>query len=140
MPQETFCLWRQGLANFISVICHVSGERNVWSDMLTRWAEQNMNYLKSFTVAGMKEMMITSISPELDENIDCSRECEIRGIQQVEVKPSPYTFGPGKPIIIVGHIWIPPQVPSMQLRILFAANFGIRGHSGIQHIKHNLSN
>ncbi len=50
--------WAIKLSAFRYVIEHVPGERNVWADMLTRWAVAPKNSTSPKKIASLKSVMV----------------------------------------------------------------------------------
>ena len=59
--------WALKLSGFHYVVEHIAGERNVWADMLTRWAVQPRNKV---SVLSLKSVMYAPINSGLDPELD----------------------------------------------------------------------
>lgn len=59
--------WALRLSSYSYVIEHISGDKNVWADMLTRWAAPPPQAISSLRI---KYMILAPISPHLDTTYD----------------------------------------------------------------------
>ena len=56
--------WALKLSEFRYVVEHFPGERNIWADMLTRWAVKPRN--KVSAILPINALLLAPISPSLD--------------------------------------------------------------------------
>lgn len=124
--------WALKLSAFRYVIEHVTGERNVWADMLTRWAVSPKHKVNAKQLPSIKSLIVAPISPGLNAHCDWPSRAEIKEAQRradskpgVSFRQTQGLWSSGR-----GATWIPPNEQSLKLRILIAAHTGIGGHRG----------
>lgn len=64
-------LWSLKLSAFHYIIEHVPGEKNVWADMLSRWAVELMKSVASSNAGRVSALMVAPIKPRIDKALDC---------------------------------------------------------------------
>lgn len=136
MPRHTaskLMRWALRMNEFRYIIQHLPGERNVWADMLTRWAVQTNNQIKPSTIVSVKSLMVAPINPSLHREYDWPTLIEIEKSQKKSgTKPSNrfkiknQVYRDNR-----GVIWIPNDDDSLKLRIIIAAHTGSCGHRAI---------
>ena len=125
--------WALKLSGFRYVIEHLAGERNVWADMLSRWAVRANRKICAIRVMSL---LLAPITPSLDEILDWPTRADIgRSQRSGQQKRRPVRFKRQEGIfqdekVVFG---IPEEDPLMQLRII--ATIRPRIHSGSDHSK-----
>ena len=122
--------WALKLSAFRYVVEHISGERNVWADMLTRWAVKPRD--KVGIGYHVKALMYAPITLSLDEELDWPVRDEIINSQELAQEEPPKSFrktGNGW-VDDENRMWIPSSDDKLKLRILIAAHAGYGGHRG----------
>lgn len=124
--------WALKLSAFRYVVEHIPGERNVWADMLTRWAVRPSNAIKSVPSSlRLKSLMVAPINPGLDSKLDWPTMKEIAASQNRSNTEPPRNFKNIDGILKNGNvIWIPSKDAQMKIRILIAGHTGMAGHRG----------
>lgn len=124
--------WALKRSAFRYVIEHVSGQRNVWADMLTHWAITPKHKVQAPRLPALKSMMVARISTGLNAKCDWPTSSDIELSQQrAKEKPGKsFRKTHGVWSNLRGADWIPPKDQALQLRILIAAHTGIGGHRG----------
>jgi len=123
--------WALKLSGYRYVIDHLSGERNVWADILTRWAVKPRVGVKS---AKLSKLMLAPITPSSSQKFDWPTRTDIESIQQASKDhvPNRFELVDGLFQDSEGIVWIPYRgADPLKLRILIAAHTGIGGHGGI---------
>ena len=134
MPRHTatkLMRWALKLSAYRYVVEHLAGERNVWADMLTRWAVKTPDAVKAKTVAA-KVMLLSPIQPGTDKAFDMPTEQDLREAQRKakEKAPKDCKIVDGLWKTTKGAVWIPDGDNVMKLRVLIAAHTGPAGHRG----------
>lgn len=122
--------WALKLSGYRYVIEHLSGKRNVWADMLTRWAAAPSTTTRKSRIC---RLMVAPITPSLSEELDWPSREDITNAQRTSSAPRPSGFEQAGDIVQDrrGVIWIPPDAdPVLKLRILIAGHTGLGGHRG----------
>ena len=125
--------WAVKLSTFRYVIEHLAGDRNVWADMLTRWAVQERNIVRVSKLQTLKSLMLAPISPHLDAKLDWPRREDIMKAQAKTTEVPDKAFRNQNNFLFInekGIVWIPDEAQLLKLRILIAAPTGIGGHRG----------
>ena len=121
--------WALKLSAFSYTITHISGESNVWADMLTRWTKQPL-----MATSGINQLYTTpnNISFGAREPISWPDAAEIKNAQSEYANESTnmmYNDKDGmKRFRRSNAIWIPDRATSLQLRLLIISHCGIGGH------------
>jgi len=123
--------WAIKLSAFRYIVEHLPGERNVWADMLTRWAVQPRTSVNAKRVAAIKSLILAPVNPSLDKTLDWPSLADIKASQKKSKEKPPRRFQESNGIIQYKDvIWIPSNDNSMKIRILVAAHTGLGGHRG----------
>ncbi len=122
--------WAIKLSAFRYVVEHLPGERNVWADMLTRWAVCPNSSINVKKVGRLKSLMMSPINPGLDPELDWPNLNEVISSQKNAQESPPASFQHTDEgwVNEEGAIWIPSSDESLKLRILIAAHTGHGGH------------
>jgi len=113
------------------VIEQLSGERNIWADILTRWAVSPCARAKRLRVASL---FLARISPSLSEEFDSLRRAELVACQKTagEIPPAKFKTVDGLYQDRAGVFWIPTKASNlMKLQIPISSHTGVGGHRGI---------
>jgi len=124
--------WALRLSGYRYVIEHLPGDRNVWADILTRWAVKPKTCVRALSLA---RLMVAPITPSNSEEFDWPKRSEIKSVQILSKKDAPNRFKEVNGILqdSNGVFWIPPDSEDMlKLRIIIACHTGIGGHRGIR--------
>ena len=129
--------WALRLSSYSYVIEHISGDKNVWADMLTRWAAPSNQTVCSMRI---KSMIFAPISPHLETTYDWPKMRDVRESQQASSEAAPRRFTQQNGLYIDSkHVyWIPSNDDQMKTRILVAGHAGIAGHRGISTTKEGI--
>ena len=122
--------WAIKLSAFRYVIEHMPGERNVWTDNLTRWAVEPARAVSPKGNVSLKALMIAPISPALDEKLEWPNPNDIIKSQALS-KCQPGTGFTKKRGLLTNDrdvVWIPEDDDTLKLRVLIEAHTGIGGH------------
>eukprot|EP00737_Agarophyton_chilense_P004166 gb/GEZJ01005113.1/.p1 GENE.gb/GEZJ01005113.1/~~gb/GEZJ01005113.1/.p1 ORF type:complete len:487 (-),score=31.61 gb/GEZJ01005113.1/:1533-2993(-) len=116
--------WALKLSAFWHMIEHVSGEKNVWADMLTRWAVQSTRTVAPSRIGRISALMVTPISPSINEHFDWPTEKDIISSQTIHAAKAPKTLSEeNRPWRLAsGRIWIPETDHELRFRMLIAAH------------------
>lgn len=136
MPKHTaskLMRWALKMNEFRYVIHHLPGIRNVWADLLTRWAVQSKNTMRPHRTTHLKKLMLAPIRPGVDPEFDWPTLRDIETTQSnSKSKPSARFKWDGTLYKDnKGVIWIPTEDDALKLRIIIAAHNGPGGHRGI---------
>ena len=123
--------WAMKLSGLFYIIEHISGEDNVWADMLTRWASNPS--VKSLRVKVPKAL----VTPLINETFVWPTIAEVQKSQENHLQErhmSPLTRSSHDLLINAqGSVWIPfGHDGNLRLRIMIIAHTGSGGHRGIQ--------
>lgn len=131
--------WALKLSGFRYVIEHVSGDSNVWADMLTRWAVGPKSTTRPRT---LKILLLAPVSPSTDDSLDWPSYKELEESQQKSADEVPKRFK-----LIDGllqdtqHVvYLPRTDNSIKLRVMIAGHTGISGHRGYRTTQKNIGN
>ena len=135
MPRHTaskLMRWAMKLSAYRYVVEHLAGERNVWADMLTRWAVKPHADVQAATAAVKSLALVAPVNPGYDASYDQPDLKAIQNSQQdtKDTPPEGCTSVDGLWRSSKGALWIPDSDRSMKLRILIAAHTGVAGHRG----------
>ena len=129
--------WAIRLAEFNFTVEHIPGEKNVWADILTRWAAPGYSKFPARRLGALRVPLITEDKPELPslEVITESQEKypppESRSLEYS--KQAHATINAQKLKLWTtgkGQIYVPDEDEELQLRIMVAAHCGLGGHRG----------
>ena len=127
--------WAMALTMFTYEIEHVSGEDNVWGDLLSRWgaAEQVVNQ-----VARVRALAVVQrVSPLQEAEFEWSSAAEIARVQRQELESRPggdtlpdCQWSDDRQVFVVGGgaVWVPASAADLQLRLCVVAHAGACGH------------
>ena len=137
MPRHTaskLMRWAIKLSAFRYVVEHLPGDRNVWADMLTRWAVSPRKLISSSRTAKIKTLMMAPINPGLDPSMDWPSHKDIIESQKSTKEKPPASFKKTEKgwIDASGVNWIQSNDELLKLRIILAAHAGAGGHRGRQ--------
>ena len=122
--------WALKLSAFHYVVEHLPGERNVWADMLTRWAVSSNRSINAAKVIKAKSLMYAPINPGIDNTMDWPSFGDIVKSQSKtkELPASSFTNTEQGIKNEKGQLWIPKDDKELQMRIIIAAHTGQGGH------------
>ena len=122
--------WAIKLSAFRYIIEHLPGEKNVWADMLTRWAVAPKSTINSNRVAKLKSLMMAPINPGSNPELDWPSLEEIVKAQNSAKESPPPSFEQSDEgwVDATGVHWIPSGEDLLKLRIMVAAHTGHGGH------------
>lgn len=117
--------WALLLMGYQYEIYDISGEENVWADLLSRWGCT----LK--TICAIRQVA-PPMSPQLDETFEWPTSSAIIAAQKESTPPSGYTKSKEDSLWRdkKGRIWIPNEATDLQVRVCVVGHFGIAGHRG----------
>ena len=126
--------WAIKLSAFRYVVEHLPGERNVWADMLTRWAVYPKSSVCTDKVGRLKSLMMCPINPGLSEEFDWPTCKEIIASQTNAQESVPSSYRKKDEIWVneEGATWVPDCDELPKLRMLIAAHTGQGGHRSCQ--------
>lgn len=129
--------WALKLSAFRYIVEHIPGEKNVWADMLTRWAVKECSAIKPYKNSSLKALLVCPINPSLNSELDWpTRQCIMKSqFSSNEEPPKPFSEVDGVRQNEKGTVWIPSQDKELQLRILIAGHMGMAGHRGYRTTK-----
>lgn len=123
--------WALKLSAYRYVIEHIAGEKNVWADMLTRWALPSKRvYMAKRQTRGKKRVPLISpltkdfVWPNL-ESIGVAQQFFVSTKYQQEQE----LVRKGDLLYHRGRVWIPNR-DDLRERVLIVAHFGLSGHRG----------
>lgn len=123
--------WALKLSGYRYVIEHIEGERNVWADMLTRWAVKPRDRVK---VSKLGRLMYAPITPSSQDQYDWPNRRALQESQERsrEEPNRDIRFKDGLLRSDAGVVWIPQKDRELKIRLLVAAHTGVGGHRGIR--------
>lgn len=130
--------WALKLSSYRYVIEHRPGSRNVWADILTRWAVRSTDRVRS---AKLAKLLYAPIAQQpLDDNLDWPNRKDIFQSQlRSKKKPSPrFKRRDGIMMDPCDVVWIPQDDDVLKLRILIASHAGRSGHRDVDSTKLSL--
>lgn len=132
--------WALKLNEFRFVIEHVSGDENIWADILTRWAVQPRNEIYISSRQALKSVMLAPLNPALHKDLDWPKKIDIKESQRKyrKFKPIDGNLESGIWRTKDGKVWIPKKDRKIILRLLIAGHTGRSGHRGIEPTLENL--
>ena len=68
-------IWAIRFSAFNYIIEHISGELNIWADMLSRWANREQMKMQATNI-GVQKIMMAPISPSFSENFQWPKPAE----------------------------------------------------------------
>lgn len=127
--------WALKLSSFQYVIEHLSGEENVWADLLSRWANGPAAVVDS-RVVNLSTLLLAPVSPAEDDEFDMPAIGELKRVQGKSKVPRQMRADTEGDLFkdSAGRIWIPDDADVMKLRLMIAghcAGFGV-GHRGAE--------
>lgn len=128
-------IWALTLAAFQYTIGHISGDDNVWADLLSRWGATASKEKITITSGRMASLFSAPIAPDLDPDFTWPCEEDIKAVQDEAINKgiSPTCKHQRNQLITRegGAIWTSTvQGQHMQLRICVIGHCGRRGHRG----------
>jgi RNase H-like domain found in reverse transcriptase/Integrase zinc binding domain/Chromo (CHRromatin Organisation MOdifier) domain len=135
--------WGLKLRNFRYQISHISGEDNVWGDLLSRWGATEREDGTRLLRTSLKALLIAPVAPELDADLSWPSHRDILMAQKAAMKRGketpPNAQGVhGLRLMKPGVIWIPSDAAHLQLRLCVVAHCGRAGHRGFDPTMANL--
>lgn len=129
--------WALKLSEFRYIIDHVEGDRNVWADMLTRWAVRANQSVQPKNSMNLKSLMLAPVNPGINPKLDWPSMEEVRAsqVKSDDAPPSKFDKTPQGVKNQRDVYWIPNNDEVLKLRILIAAHVGMGGHRGWQTTK-----
>jgi hypothetical protein len=124
--------WAMTLTGYRYVVEHVSGEDNVWGDLLSRWGAKPPNGSPVKVRALMQVPPVAPLQdnefvwPTIDEVIECQVD------QSQEDQERYRRVDNGTLVDEDGRVWIPDSQLDLQQRLCVVAHAGAGGHRGIQ--------
>src|SRR5690348_15788514 len=130
--------WALQIQKFNYEICYITGEENVWSDLMTRWGAAPMQVAKVMALR-VSSVTVTDIPVEYRvrplQNPDFvwpSVE-EIRRAQQQSLQPSTCVNSDNLIVTKKGRVIIPLEAGDLRIRLcIIAHSGGNNGHIGYQ--------
>ena len=112
--------WALKLSGFRYVIEHIAGDKNVWADMLTRWAVKPRTKVSSGKIS---RLMLAPVKPSLNKEYDWPTRVCIARSQRLSSSKAPRSLKQRDEIYRAGRdvFWIPEDDETLKLRILVAA-------------------
>ena len=134
--------WAVVLSSFNYVIHHVSGDDNVWGDLLSRWGNRATADAAVWSLDGDKQKVkrlvtlpLPILSP-LAPDFEWPNLAKIKKAQE-EHKDERATLDPQPELDpddglykARGHIWVPDGATDLQLSLMVIAHAGAMGHRG----------
>ncbi|KAG2830114.1 hypothetical protein PC129_g9257 [Phytophthora cactorum] len=120
--------WAILLMAYEYAICDISGEDNVWADLLSRWGS------KLTSICAVR-LVPYEYSPTLNVDFMWPTMPEIRQCQQEAPRPIEIAVqldDSGILLVAAGQVWIPPAAASLQLRICIVGHVSVAGHRGLE--------
>lgn len=118
--------WAIFLSQFNYVIEHIDGERNVFADILTRWARGYRN--NSVYTSQVNSLVLEQLIPAASEIIWPDLE-DMKSAQE-EIRRKPHGVRKDNDGIYRrnGKIWVPDS--NNQLKVIVSSHCGLGGHRG----------
>ena len=127
--------WALFLSQFEYVIEHIERHRNIFADMLTRWARGNRATAPVARI-GLRACSLVLSSPqgspgEQQDSPDWPSRFSIQEAQARHIRscPSRAVVGVDGLRTVNGLIWIPPD-EELTTKIIVASHAGLNGHRG----------
>lgn len=121
--------WAFTLSAFNYEVIHISGESNVWADLLSRWGGP-----PTTKTPRLSALFTAPISPFLDSEFVWPTSTDIHKSQQLHKSTANLkilSLDDNKLLVTrKGAIWIPPQDTTLQLRLCIIGHCGPAGHRG----------
>lgn len=113
--------WAIKLSTYRFEIEHVAGVRNVWADLLTRWAVQPSSYVKYSSA--LRRIMMAPVNPSLQQEFDrpCLEDI-INSQESSKHKPSNVLKSNNLWRTADGKVWIPEHDHTLKLIIIITAH------------------
>ncbi|KAG3098431.1 hypothetical protein PI125_g15326 [Phytophthora idaei] len=115
--------WSMLLMAYKYDIHDISGEENVWADLLSRWGS-------SFkTVCAIRQVDLP-LSPQLDDSFIWPTQLDIAAAQDAAPSPNDLVRSSSDALWIDGkaRVWIPDDAVELLVRICVVGHFGVAGH------------
>ena len=134
--------WALYLSSFQYTIEHVSGNKNVFADILTRWLKGYRRNTDRTSVKAVRsivqatQMMESPLSRDFDWP-DKERVKEVQLKHSSTQNKIGFTYQDGM-LYKDGKIWIPSEAAELQMQILVAGHCGLKGHRGIDATWHSI--
>ncbi|KAF1323287.1 hypothetical protein FI667_g4734, partial [Globisporangium splendens] len=122
--------WAMRLCGLRFTIEHISGEMNVWADIISRWRETSV--IRAGAVRTRSIAPISPIRPLSDQSFEFPTLVEISKTQNDN--RTGHTKMPGGHTTVDGiskvggKIWIPPSAKNLLTRLFVVAHCGSQGH------------
>ena len=120
--------WALLLMAYQYEIRDISGEANVWADLLSRWGHSGR------AICAIRQVPM-EYSPMLNANFVWPTTQEVQQVQQEHAASRPSDTSEdtnGLWSNSANQIWIPEEAANLQLRLCVVAHFGVGGHRGIK--------
>ena len=120
--------WSMVLQMFRYEIEYISGEENVWGDLLSRWGSPNAEAQKKTVYR------LVSVAPLKDEDFKWPSFQEIAEVQKQHlVKTDGFIQDPETKCWKTksGKVWLPEEAVDLKQRLCVVAHAGLAGHRGI---------
>jgi RNase H-like domain found in reverse transcriptase/Reverse transcriptase (RNA-dependent DNA polymerase)/Integrase zinc binding domain/Chromo (CHRromatin Organisation MOdifier) domain len=122
--------WALKLSVFNYVIEHIEGVKNLWPDLLTRWAKQQPKQtrksLSAVFQAPLAQELAPTALPSQQDILMAQKAAVKKNKEQAPDKRGAY----GLRVTEQGAMWIPSEAVDLQLRLLVTAHCGAAGHRG----------
>lgn len=101
--------WALKLKEFRFIIEHITGEDNLWADMLTGWTVHPRNKVALSRIGKVKTFFATPICPHTNEKYYLPNRKDIKPerLKHMKTKPNYLTNKCGIWLFRDGNIWIP---------------------------------
>ena len=128
--------WALLLASYRYEVVHISGEENIWADLMSRWGSPMSPTSLSLLRRAMSTLFKAPLAPYLDEDLEWPTAEEVAKIQKAAVetgekRPEALEERNGLWTNKTGAVWIPADALDMQLRLCIIGHCGRGGHRGV---------
>ncbi|KAE8999859.1 hypothetical protein PR001_g18944 [Phytophthora rubi] len=132
--------WALGLSCFNYEIEHVSGEENVWGDLLSRWGAPRDDPPPS-TLQLRQLAVVDQVAPLQQPDFEWPTPTEIRHVQDEAIAlrvPDDVTLDSERDLYVTntGKVWLPPDAGDLHQRVCVIGHAGASGHRGIKATLH----
>ena len=142
--------WSMKLAAFRYQIVHITGEENVWADLLSRWGATGF---VRHTPCKLSALMRAPVAPHLEADLKWPTLRELVKLQRKALAdiadtdppsgstdmPPPHQNGHSLHVTSSGAVWVPATATHMQLRLCVIGHCGRGGHRGVNTTFRNVS-